>query len=87
MNVNFWITEDEANSEPESGGLVVYTPEVSAAVLCGWAAHRWFQAPVEWGFADFNSQSGLRKVIRRNCWARSDRATVIGPRNASGGQL
>lgn len=38
INVNFWITEDEANLDPEHGGLLVY-------------AH---DAPSDWGFAKFN---------------------------------
>jgi hypothetical protein len=38
VNVNFWITEDEANLDPEQGGLLVYTED----------------APREWGFAKFN---------------------------------
>ena len=38
VNVNFWITPDEANLDPEHGGLLVYTED----------------APREWGFAKFN---------------------------------
>lgn len=38
VNVNFWITPDEANLDPDSGGLVVYTHE----------------APRDWGFQRFN---------------------------------
>jgi tetratricopeptide (TPR) repeat protein len=38
VNVNFWITEDEANLDPEHGGLLVHTQD----------------APREWGFAKFN---------------------------------
>jgi tetratricopeptide (TPR) repeat protein len=41
VNVNFWITEDEANLDPERGGLRVYTAD----------------APKEWGFAKFNTDS------------------------------
>ncbi|MGH8687753.1 MAG: hypothetical protein ACREU5_08480 [Burkholderiales bacterium] len=41
VNVNFWLTEDEANLDPEHGGLLVHT----------------HQAPREWGFARFNSDS------------------------------
>jgi hypothetical protein len=38
VNVNFWITPDEANLDPESGGLVVWdTP-----------------APLDWTFAKYN---------------------------------
>ena len=39
MNVNFWITPDEANLDPSSGGLVVHTRE----------------APRDWGFRRFNA--------------------------------
>lgn len=38
INVNFWITPDEANSDPASGGLVLWDKE----------------APAEWDFATFN---------------------------------
>ncbi|MBM3549399.1 MAG: tetratricopeptide repeat protein [Alphaproteobacteria bacterium] len=38
VNVNFWITPDEANLNPESGGLIVYPVE----------------APAAWDFDDYN---------------------------------
>ncbi len=38
VNVNFWITPDDANLAPESGGLVVYMRE----------------APLEWDFEQYN---------------------------------
>ncbi len=38
INVNFWVTPDEANLDPESGGLVVYPVE----------------APAAWDFDDYN---------------------------------
>ena len=41
VNVNFWITEDEANLDPEHGGLLVYKHD----------------APRDWGFAKFNKDS------------------------------
>lgn len=41
VNVNFWITEDEANLDSEHGGLLVYTHD----------------APKDWGFARFNNDS------------------------------
>jgi tetratricopeptide (TPR) repeat protein len=41
VNVNFWITEDEANLDPGHGGLLVYTHD----------------APKDWGFAKFNTDS------------------------------
>jgi tetratricopeptide (TPR) repeat protein len=41
VNVNFWITGDEANLDPEHGGLLVYTHD----------------APKDWGFAKYNKDS------------------------------
>ena len=41
VNVNFWITEDEANLDPECGGLLVYEHD----------------APKDWGFRKFNNDS------------------------------
>lgn len=40
VNLNFWITPDEANLDPESGGLVVYMKE----------------APREWDFDRYNNE-------------------------------
>ena len=39
VNVNFWITPDEANLDPEGGGLVIWDK----------------QAPLDWDFAKFNA--------------------------------
>ena len=39
VNVNFWITPDEANLDPDGGGLVIWDKE----------------APLEWDFAKFNA--------------------------------
>ena len=39
VNVNFWITPDEANLDPERGGLVLWDQ----------------RAPADWNFADFNT--------------------------------
>lgn len=41
VNVNFWITEDEANLEPEGGGLLVYEHD----------------APKDWDFRQYNKDS------------------------------
>ena len=41
VNVNFWVTPDEANRDPDSGGLVVHT------------AH----APSDWAFRSYNADS------------------------------
>ena len=38
VNINFWITPDDANLDPDSGGLIV------------WDA----AAPLDWGFARYN---------------------------------
>ncbi|MGH8496386.1 MAG: tetratricopeptide repeat protein [Gammaproteobacteria bacterium] len=40
LNLNFWLTSDTANLDPDSGGLVIYTRE----------------APAEWDFAAYNSR-------------------------------
>ena len=47
MNVNFWITPDEANLNPEKGGLVVYDKE----------------APQERSFAAYNSEENTSKIL------------------------
>jgi len=43
VNVNFWITPDDANLDEESGGLVVYD----------------VQAPLNWDFDIYNGQLGV----------------------------
>ena len=48
VNVNFWITPDEANLDPERGGLIVWDKE----------------APKEWNFKDYNSSKNEPKVRR-----------------------
>ncbi|BCA54008.1 hypothetical protein W02_11480 [Nitrospira sp. KM1] len=47
VNVNFWITPDEANLNKETGGLVVYDKE----------------APREWNFKDYNSEQSKPKIM------------------------
>jgi tetratricopeptide (TPR) repeat protein len=47
VNVNFWITPDEANLNPTSGGLVVYDKE----------------APREWNFKDYNNDQNKPKIL------------------------
>jgi tetratricopeptide (TPR) repeat protein len=42
VNVNFWLTPDSANLDPESGGLVVWDKE----------------APLDWDFDAFNREPG-----------------------------
>jgi hypothetical protein len=49
INVNFWITPDEANLDPDSGGLMVWDKE----------------APPEWDFATYNrSQPAMGEFLR-----------------------
>ncbi len=45
VNLNFWITPDDANLEPDSGGLVIWNKE----------------APQDWQFQDYNSGSSDRQ--------------------------
>lgn len=47
VNVNFWITEDEANLNPDTGGLVVYDKE----------------APADWNFKEYNSDRNKPKIL------------------------
>ena len=50
VNVNFWITPDDANLDKESGGLVVYD----------------VQAPINWNFDSYNGKLGaIRSFLRR----------------------
>ncbi|GKS58676.1 hypothetical protein YTPLAS18_22030 [Nitrospira sp.] len=46
VNVNFWVTPDEANLDPESGGLLVWDKE----------------APLEWNFKEYNSEKNRAKI-------------------------
>lgn len=41
VNVNFWITPDSANRDPESGGLIIWDES----------------SPNNWGFSDYNRDS------------------------------
>ena len=51
INVNFWITPDEANLDPDSGGMVVYDLE----------------APLSWSFGQYNERPDLiRELIARH---------------------
>jgi tetratricopeptide (TPR) repeat protein len=47
VNVNFWITPDDANLNPDTGGLVVYDKE----------------APRTWNFRDYNSDRNKPKIL------------------------
>ena len=46
VNVNFWITPNEGNRNPESGGLVVWDKE----------------APDHWDFAEYNDEKNREKI-------------------------
>ena len=51
VNVNFWITPDQANLDSGSGGLVVWDKE----------------APADWDFADYNAnEAAMRNFLARN---------------------
>ncbi len=47
VNVNFWLTPDEANLDPDHGGLVVWDKE----------------APREWNFKEYNDQRKEPEVL------------------------
>lgn len=48
VNVNFWITPDAANRDPDSGGLVVWDKE----------------APADWDFTTYNTdEAAMRRFI------------------------
>jgi tetratricopeptide (TPR) repeat protein len=51
VNVNFWITPDEANEDPETGGLVVWD----------------VAAPLDWDFTKYNADdAAIREFLTRN---------------------
>ncbi len=47
VNVNFWITPNEANLDPETGGLVVWDKE----------------APRDWNFREYNNDRNRQKIF------------------------
>lgn len=55
VNVNFWITPEEANLDQKSGGLVVYDVE----------------APLSWDFAKYNGRQDLIKSFLQQQQARA----------------
>jgi tetratricopeptide (TPR) repeat protein len=68
INLNFWITPDEANLDPESGGLVVYD------VPC----------PSSWGFRKYNRDEkaiydllGERRAVATRVPYRCNRAVLF----------
>ena len=51
VNVNFWVTPDDANLDPEGGGLIVWDKE----------------APLDWDFATYNNdQPALRRFLTQS---------------------
>jgi Tfp pilus assembly protein PilF len=55
VNVNFWITRDEANLDPESGGLVIWDKA----------------APADWDFGTYNGEAGPIREFLLHSKARS----------------
>ena len=47
VNVNFWITPDEANLDPDGGGLIVWDKP----------------APLDWDFADYNRNEAAARAF------------------------
>lgn len=60
VNVNFWLTEDAANLDSGSGGLVVWDKE----------------APAEWNFQEYNSQHNKPKILKFLQEAGANKVTV-----------
>ena len=54
INVNFWITPDDANLEPDRGGLVIHGIE----------------APLGWGFDTYNARSDVISAFLRSARAQ-----------------
>jgi tetratricopeptide (TPR) repeat protein len=55
VNVNFWITSDEANLDPEHGGLVIWD----------------VAAPLDWNFNKYNAADSEIREYLRNAGAKS----------------
>ncbi len=55
VNVNFWITPDDANLEPEGSGLVVWDQE----------------APIDWNFDDYNRDEARMRGFLRDSGAKA----------------
>jgi thioredoxin-like negative regulator of GroEL len=54
VNVNFWLTPDEANLEPDSGGLVIWDKE----------------APLDWDFDGYNREPARIRQFLETAGAR-----------------
>ncbi len=68
VNINFWITPDEANLDPEGGGLVVWDKV----------------APLDWDFAKYNSDENAIRAFLEQAGAqpvtipyRANRAVIF----------
>jgi hypothetical protein len=55
VNVNFWITPDDANLDPKSGGLIVWD----------------VPAPLDWGFAKYNDDVAAARNFLAQAGAHS----------------
>ena len=55
VNVNFWITPDEANCNPDSGGLVIWDKA----------------APLDWDFTRYNQDQAAIRAFLKDSGARS----------------
>jgi len=68
VNVNFWVTPDEANLDPDSGGVVIWD----------------VAAPTDWSTAQLNGDArGCEELILQRCGRptsvpyRANRAVVF----------
>jgi Flp pilus assembly protein TadD len=57
VNVNFWITPDEANLDPESGGLILWDKE----------------SPPDWPFAEYNIAGARVRTFLKDSGAKAVR--------------
>jgi hypothetical protein len=55
INVNFWITPDDANLDPKSGGIVIWNKA----------------APLDWDFAKYNAATTMAREFLARAGARS----------------
>lgn len=63
VNVNFWITPDEANLDPDSGGMVIWDRE----------------APPEWGVDEYNTYDPAQQQRIVEYLEREDATKLIVP--------
>ena len=68
VNVNFWITPDQANLDAESGGLIIWD----------------VAAPLDWDFAKYNdNEAAIRSFLAKSgAWSmtvpyRANRAVIF----------